>query len=128
MEITSIQKNIHNSPRKIRLVVDMIRNMKPATAVTQLQFTNKAAALPVAKAIKTVLGNAKEQKLDVNEMIFKTIEVNEGFKMKRFRAGTKGRSKPYVKRTSQLKIVLTNEVKEVKPVAKKEGDKAKKAE
>lgn len=111
MEIISIQKNIHNSPRKMRLVVDMIRNMKPNQAISQLQFTNKAAALSLSKAIKTVLGNAKQQKLDVTEMIFKTIEVNEGTKMKRFRAGTKGRAKPYKKRLSHLKIVLTNEIK-----------------
>lgn len=111
MEILSIQKNIHNSPRKLRLVVDMVRNMKPAVAVSQLQFTNKAAALSLSKAIKTVLGNAKQQNLDASQMIFKSIEVNEGIKMKRFRAGTKGRAKPYKKRLSQIKIVLTDEIK-----------------
>ncbi|MDD2822717.1 MAG: 50S ribosomal protein L22 [Candidatus Daviesbacteria bacterium] len=123
MEITSIQKNIHNSPRKIRLVVDMVRHMKPSVAISQLQFTNKAAALPISKAIKTVLGNAKAQNLDINEMIFKSIEVNEGGRMKRFRPGTKGRAKPYVKRMSHLKIILTNEIKQEKIVTK--GDKSK---
>ncbi len=111
MEITSIQKNIRSSPRKMRLVVDMIRNMKPVRAVQILEFTNKAAALPLSKAIKTVLGNAKSQNLDVNLMVFKAIEVNEGTKMKRFRAGTKGRAKPYKKRLSHIKIVLTDEIK-----------------
>lgn len=114
MEITSIQKNIHNSPRKMRLVVDMVRQMKPSVAISSLQFTNKAAALSLSKAIKTVLGNAKQQNLDLSQMIFKTIEVNEGVKMKRFRAGTKGRAKPYKKRLSQIKIVLTDEMKEGK--------------
>lgn len=107
MEITSIQKNIHNTPRKIRLIVDMIKKMKPLSAIEILQFTNKSAALPVSKAIKTVLGNAKSQNLDVSQMVFKSIEVNEGLKMKRYRAGTKGRTKPYKKRMAHIKIVLT---------------------
>lgn len=112
MEIYTIQKNIHDSPRKMRLVADMIRKMKPMAAIQILEFTNKAAALPLSKAIKTVLGNAKSQNLDVEQMIFKSIEVNEGIKMKRFRAGTKGRAKPYKKRFSQIKIVLTDEIPE----------------
>lgn len=119
MEITSIQKNIHNSPRKMRLVVDMVRSMKPTSAVTLLQFTKKAAAQDLSKAIKTVLGNAKAQNLDVSEMVFKSIEVNEGSKMKRYRAGTKGRAKPYKKRLAHLKIVLTDAAKP-KKVAEKE--------
>lgn len=92
----------------------MIKNMKPAGAVQILQFTNKSAAIPLSKAIKTVLGNAKSQNLDADSMIFKSIEVNEGTKMKRFRAGTKGRAKPYKKRLTHLKIVLTDGVEEGK--------------
>lgn len=126
MEILSIQKNIHSSPRKMRLVVDMVRRMKPEMAVSQLQFTNKTAALSLSKAIKTVLGNAKHQKMDPSQMIFKSIEVNEGIKMKRFRAGTKGRAKPYKKRLSQIKIVLTDEIPMKKEkVEKKEGGQSK---
>lgn len=111
MEITSIQKNLHNTPRKIRLVVDMIKKMKPLAAVQILEFTNKSAALPVSKAIQTVLGNAKSQNLDATQMIFKSIEVNEATKLKRYRPGTKGRAKPYAKRMTHIKIVLTDDVK-----------------
>ncbi len=114
MEITAIQKNIHNSPRKMRLIVDMVKTMKPSSAVSVLQFTHKAAALPVSKAIRTVLANAKVQNADLENISFKSIEVNEGLKLKRYRAGTKGRIKPYRKRLSQIKIVLTDEIKEVK--------------
>lgn len=89
----------------------MVKKMKPAAAIQMLQFTNKAAALPLSKAIKTVLGNCKSQNLDISQMIFKSIEVNEGTKMKRFRPGTKGRAKPYKKRLSHIKIVLSKEDK-----------------
>lgn len=114
MEITTIQKHIHTSPRKLKLVADMVRRMRPVAAIRILKFTNKAAATPLAKAIETVLANAKQQNLTEEEMFFSKIEINEGPSGRRFHAGTRGRAKPYKKRTSHIKIVLTNEVIEKK--------------
>ena len=110
MLYTNIQKNISASPRKLRLVADMVRKMRPDEAVLSLQFTNKAAALPLAKAIKTAIANAS----GAAHLSFKSIEVNEGFKMRRYRVGTagRGRGRPYKKRFSHIKIVLTDEVVE----------------
>lgn len=110
MEITTIQKNIHTSTRKLQLVADMVRKMKPTQAVQSLQFAEKAAAAPLSKAIKTVLANAKEQGLKGEDLAFKSLEINEGPIMKRFRAGTRGRAKPYKKRTSHIKIVLSDDL------------------
>lgn len=107
MEIMTIQKYIHTSPRKLRLVADTIRNTTPGRALEMLQFTNKAAAEPLSKAIKTAIANAKAQNLDQENLVFKKLEVDEGPKMKRFRAGAKGRAKPYKKRMSRIKIVLS---------------------
>lgn len=107
MEITQIQKNLHNSPRKLRLVADLVRNKKPVDALLALSFIDNIAAQPLAKAIQTALGNAKSQNIDASNLIFKSLEINEGQKMKRFRAGTKGRVKRYVKKMSHIKIVLT---------------------
>jgi large subunit ribosomal protein L22 len=108
MDYTTIQKNIQNSPRKLRLVADMVRKMSPSEAVEVLQFTNQAAAVPLSKAIKTAMANAKK-----DDVIFKTIEINEGMKLKRYRAGTagRGRGRPYKKRWSHIKIVLTDDVR-----------------
>lgn len=116
MEYTTIQKNITMSPRKVRLVADMVRKMDPYRALDVLQFTNKAAAMPVAKAIKTVLANAGK----AEGLSFVSIQVNEGLKMKRYRAGTagRGRGRPYRRRMSHIKIVLTDEQKEVGKVSK----------
>ncbi len=107
MEYLSIQKNLTNTPRKLRLVADMVRGMSPDKAIEALQFTQKAAATPLIKAIKTALANAKGDNL-----IFKTLEVNEGMKIKRLRVGTagRGRARPYRKRTSQIRIILTDEM------------------
>jgi large subunit ribosomal protein L22 len=109
MEFITIQKNIQNSPRKLRLVATMVRKMDPYAALDVLQFTRNAAAQPLAKAIKTVLANAGSK----DGLSFKSIEINEGLKMRRYRVGTagRGRGRPYKKKTSHIKIVLTDEVK-----------------
>lgn len=116
MEILSIQKFIHTSPRKLRLVADMVRKMEPVRAVKTLEFTNKAAALSLGKAIKTAIANAKQQNLNEENLIFKSLEINEAQKMGRMNAGSRGRANPYKKRWSHIKIVLTDEavIKEVK--------------
>lgn len=113
MEYMTIQKNITMSPRKVRLVADMVRKMSPYRALDVLQFTNKAAALPVAKAIKTVLANAGT----AENLSFVSIQVNEGLKIKRYRVGTagRGRGRPYRRRLSHIKIVITDEGLEVMP-------------
>lgn len=107
MESTHIQRYIHTSPRKLRLVADMVRKMPPLRALDILSFSYKSAGDDLAKAIKTALGNAKQLGLDQTQVIFKSIEVNESMKMRRFRAGTRGRAKPYRKKMSHIKIVLS---------------------
>lgn len=113
MEYTHVQKNLTNSPRKLRLVASMVRNMEPAQAIEVLQFTNKAAAMPLSKAIKAALANAGNNP----QLAFAKIEINEGLKLPRFLAGTagRGRGRPYKRRMSHIKVVLTDQ-----PVMKKE--------
>lgn len=105
----TIQKNIGSTPRKLRLVADMVRKMKPSLALQTLEFTPKAAAFPLSKAIKTALGNAKQQGLSEEGLSFESVEINEGSKYRRFRAGSRGHADPYKKKTSHIKIVLSDE-------------------
>lgn len=132
MEYMTNQKNIQSSPRKLRLVADMIRKMSPERALETLQFTNKAAALPLAKAIKTAVANAGK----VENLAFKKLEINEGSKLKRYRPGTagRGRGRPYKRRWSNIKVVLTDDVvqssvekqrmKKVAPVISNESERS----
>lgn len=105
-----MQKNVGHSPRKLRLVADMVRPQKPAAALTTLRFTQKAASSDLAKAIQTALSNAKLA--GMSELVFKRLEINEGMKLKRYRVGTagRGRGRPYRKRMSHIKIVLSDEI------------------
>jgi large subunit ribosomal protein L22 len=106
MQYIHIQKNIGSSPRKLRLVADMVRKMSPDQAIETLSFTQKSAALPLIKAIKTAVANAGKK----DGLNFASLEVNEGMKMKRFRSAARGRVRPYKKRFSHIKVVLTDEL------------------
>lgn len=109
METTTIQRYLHTSPRKLRLVADMVRKMNPQQAISVLSVTPKLAATDLQKAIKVVLASAKQQGLDSTKIIFKKIEINESAKMRRFKAGTRGRVKPFKRRMAHIKIVLSDE-------------------
>lgn len=106
----------------------MVRKMNPSQALDILQFTNKSAAGELAKAIKTAVGNAK----GTENLFFKSVEINEGMKMKRYRVGTagRGRGRPYKRRFAHIKVVLTDEVpvekvKSLKLKVKSEGKQEK---
>lgn len=127
METIHIQKYIHTSPRKLRLLADMVRGMNPLRALDVLSFSYKAAGEDLGKAIKTALGNAKQLGLDQTKVIFKSLEVNESMKMRRFRAGTRGRAKPFKRRMAHIKIVLSDDLsKKVQVTSNKQEQENKK--
>lgn len=123
MDIVTTQKYIHTTPRKLRLVADMVRKMEPSQAVTVLKFTPKAAAKDLSSAIKTALANARQAGLTSEKVEFKVLEINEGPKMKRFRAGSRGRANPYQRRMAAIRIVLSDEEKVVSGSVKRKEKK-----
>jgi len=128
MEIQTIQKYIHTTPRKLRLVADMVRSMEPTRALDVLRVTPKYAARDLIKALETVLANAKQAGMDTTKVGFKKLEVDESVKMRRFRAGTRGRVKPYKRRMSHIKIILTDDLSEKGKVKSEKLEKTEKEE
>jgi large subunit ribosomal protein L22 len=122
MEIRAVQKNVITSPRKLREVALMIKKLTPDEAVEILPLVEKRAAEPLLKTIKTAIANAK-QKGVTGGLVFKEIQINEGPRYKRGRAGARGRVKPYKKRLSHIRIILEStqeeKVKKPKKVEKK---------
>jgi len=104
------------SPQKLREVVYMIKNLSPVNAVDRLPFTHKKAAEELGKVIKSAVANAKQMGAQESELVFKAIEINEGPRLKRFRAGSRGRAKPYARRMSHIRVVV-----ETKPLPKVES-------
>lgn len=112
MEIQTIQRYIHTTPRKLRLVADMVRKMEPNKALGILRVTQKYAAKDLSKAIEVVLANARQAGMDANKVGFKKIEIDKSVVLRRFHAGTRGRVKPYKRRMSHIKIVLSDDLSE----------------
>ena len=109
MEIIAEAKGVRVSTRKVRLVADAIRGLSATNAVQMLEMTPKHGAYPLLKVVKSALGNAKNNaKLTTTEnLVITTLEVNEGPFLKRFHASTRGRIRPYKKRTSHIRVILT---------------------
>lgn len=107
MDVIAEAKNIRKSPRKVRLIAEGLRGQNPTVALEGLKFTNKAAALPLSKVIKSAVANAtNNMKLDEKNLVIKEIIINEGPMLKRFEARSRGMAHPVMKRTSHIKIVL----------------------
>lgn len=112
MEVTAIAKNIRISPKKVKLVVDQIKNKKPAEAVKILEFTNKRSTPAIKKVIMSAIANAKNNhNLDEGSLLFKQISVNKGLTFKRYRPVSRGRAHHILKRASHLTVVLEGEEK-----------------
>src|SRR3990170_353318 len=87
------------SPRKVRLVVDLVRGRPVTEALATLRFTAKASAKPVAKVINSAAANAQENYgLEPDELIVAEISADPGPTLKRGRFGARGRFKPILKR------------------------------
>jgi large subunit ribosomal protein L22 len=110
-EFKAVQKFLIASPRKLRLVVAVIKKMKPAEAVEKLPFVGKRAGEPLAKVIKSALANAKTQGVGEADLTFKEIQIGEGPRLKRGRAASRGRWNQFKKRMSHIRIILVSQAK-----------------
>jgi large subunit ribosomal protein L22 len=112
MEAKAIAKQVRMSPRKVRLVVDLIRGKSVNDAYALLQFSKKSAAVPVGKTLRSAVANAQYRAqdegevLDVDELVVREAYVDEGPTLKRWRAAAMGRAAPIRKRTSHITVVV----------------------
>ncbi len=99
-------KNYRQSPRKVRLLADLVRGKSTADALTTLRFVDKRAAEPFAKVIKSAVANAKDQGKNVEKLFVKTVAVNKGVTMKRFMPRARGSASRINKRNSHISVEL----------------------
>ena len=112
MEYTAIAKNIKVSPRKVRLVADSIRDLSIATAITSLMVSRKRGAVSLKKALESAIANAvNNNNAKKDGLKIKEINVTEGLRYKRYHFAGRGRTRPYVKRTSHINVVLMDDLK-----------------
>ena len=112
MEARAISRFVRQSPRKMRLVVDLIRGKQVADAFATLRFTKKKAAEQIDKTLRSAVANARQKAeaanefVDVDDLYVKEAYINEGPRMKRWRGAAMGRAAPIQHPTSHVVIVV----------------------
>jgi large subunit ribosomal protein L22 len=96
------------APRKVRLVADRVRGMPVGDALAMLKFTPQAAAKPLAKLLRSAVANAENKggRVDVDALFVKTLNVDQGPKMRRFMPRAMGRANRVEKKTSHVYLEL----------------------
>ena len=121
METKAKLRHLRIAPRKVRLLIGLVRGMKVQEAIAQMQFSQKDAARPVRKLIESAVANARHNHdMDPESLIIKTAFVDEGKTLKRWTPRAMGRATPIRKRCSHITIVLEGDVIEKKKKVKKE--------
>lgn len=127
MQISAKLQNLRISPRKVRLVVDLIRGKKLKDAQTILSFTTKSASRSILKLLKQAEANAKNNfQLDPSNLFISKITVNEGSKLKRWRPRARGQTYQIQKKTSHITVCLEEIKKTAKKIKKIKPEAAKK--
>ena len=107
MEAKASLKTVRVSPRKARLVADLVRGKDVDKALDTLKFVNRSASLPVRKLIESAVANAENNHgLDIDILFIKEIRVDAGPTIKRFRPRAQGRAFMIRKRTRHVSVVL----------------------
>lgn len=109
MQIQAVARGIPMSPRKVRLVSDLIKGKTVEDALAILRFTPKAAALPVSKAVASAAANAENNySLDRRDLTVFNITTDEARGLKRGRARARGHYDRIVKRASHITVIVSD--------------------
>lgn len=107
MESSAKLSSARLSPRKTRLVVDMVRGKEIQAALNILRFSPQPSAKIVAQLLKSAVANAEQKGVsDVDRLYVKTIQVDGGAVLKRFVPRAMGRASKIRKPTSHITVVL----------------------
>lgn len=107
MQAKAIARNIRIAPRKVRLVIDLIRGKSVEEAFAILRFTHRAASPVIEKVLKSAVANAEHNySMDVNNLVVDTAFVDEGPTLKRYMPRAMGRASRINKRSSHITLVV----------------------
>ncbi len=114
MEVRAIAKDTGISPRKVRLLVDMVRGKRVDEALTILQFASSPAARVVAKVVKSAAANAENNfQMTPSDLMIVGIFADKARTLKRFRPRARGRATPILKRSSHITVIVAEQEKQI---------------
>ena len=106
-EVTAKAMRVRVSPRKMRLVVDLVRGRDVNEALGILKFTPNKAAFDIYRTIRSAQASAENNfDMDPDDLVVKTIYADDGPTFKRFQPRARGRVNQKLKRTSNLTVIL----------------------
>jgi len=109
MEVLSLTRNAHMSPKKMRDVARIIQGRKAAAAVDYLTLIPRKSARLIVKTLKSAIANAENNNnLSADDLTIKSAIIENGPVLKRFKAGARGTAKPRRKKMSHIRIILTD--------------------
>ncbi len=107
MEARAVAKYVRVSAQKTRLVADMVRGKKVDEALIVLRFTPKKSGRLITKVLRSAMANAENTKtVDLEKLYIKTIKIDQGPRLKRFRPRAMGRATKIIKPSSHITVVL----------------------
>lgn len=107
MEFSAKAKHIRMSPKKIRLVADVVRGMPVKEVLDRLKFIQKKATVPLMKVIKSAVANAENNfEAKGSNLFLKEIRIDEGVTIKRWMPRARGRATMIRKRNSHINVIL----------------------
>ncbi len=107
MEAKSVAKYVRIAPRKVRVVMDLIRGKNVAEAFAILKFTPKVGADAIEKVLRSAVANAENNfDMDVDKLYVSTCFVDQGPTLKRIHPRSRGQAFKILKRTSHITIVV----------------------
>lgn len=110
MQAKAIARTVGVTPRKARLVIDLIRGKSVTEALEILSILNKSAVTPVTKVLKSAVANATNNfNMDENSLYIKEAYADDAIRMRRFLPRAKGSASGLVKRTCHITIVVADE-------------------
>lgn len=110
MDITAFAKSTQVSPRKVRLIAQVIRHQKIDDALGSLSALKKRGSSVLEKTLRSAIANAVSRNVQRDNLFIKSIDVSEGPAYKRYHPSTRGRIHPYKKRTSHIRVTLAEKV------------------
>ena len=117
--VRAYAKNVDQTPRKVSLVASLVRGRTVADAIVILNHTPKRAVRPLLKAIESAQANAiNNHGYDGKTLVISTLSVTTGTRLKRFKPASRGRALPFEKKTANILIEVTGDLKPKKAPAK----------
>ena len=110
MQVRAIARNIGISPRKMRLVTNVVKGLRVNRALAILQFLPNSGAVPVSKVVASAAANAENNySLDPDELYILNIVADGATSAKRFKARSHGRVAPIIRRYCHITVIVSDD-------------------